>query len=190
MIALDIFCMTFVFKQWFKGSLRNLCMTVDSSIYNHPKLEPAQDTSAGDWISKLLYIYTIDYFSEQEGKNCWYLHMDDSQRRAAWENPVSKVPTAGAWLSHGGREETLITPSWMVGEGLTPEGQQQGGCGGWGSPGFCVGRWFCESTRVINLCKCVHANPFLLHLKLREKVLKLIPFLRQTIQKRIKEEVK
>ena len=164
----------------------NLYMTVDSSVYNHPKLEPAQGTSAGDWISKLLC--TIDYFSATRRKEL-LIRMDDSQRRAAWKNPVSKVPTLGVYLADGGQEETLITPAWGVGEGLTPEGQQQGGCGGWGSPGFCVGQWFCESTCVINSCKCVHTNPFLLHLKLRDKVLKLIPFLRQTIQKRIKEEV-
>lgn len=55
-------------------------MTVDSSVYNHPKLEPAQGTSAGDWISKLLY--TIDYFSATRRKEL-LIHMDDSQRRAA-----------------------------------------------------------------------------------------------------------
>ena len=68
MIVLDIFCMTFVFKQWFKGSLRNLSMTVDSSIHNQPKLEPAQGPSAGDRISKLVYIHMIAYFSATRRK--------------------------------------------------------------------------------------------------------------------------
>ena len=127
MIALDIFCMTFVFKQWFKGSLRNLCMTVDSSIYNHPKLEPAQGTSAGDWISKLLYIYTIDYFSATRRKELL-------------------IPTHG-WLSEtccmrepsleGSYRRSLVIPWWARGD---PHHSSVNGGGGPDSRGPAAGR--------------------------------------------------
>ena len=178
--------MTFVFKQWFKGSLRNLCMTVDSSVYNHPKLEPAQGTSAGDWISKLLHIYTIDYFSATRRKELL-------------------IPAHG-WLSEtccvrelGSYRRSLVIPRWAGGDphhssvrggGPDSKGPAAGRLCRMRRSWVLCGRWFCDSTRVINSCKCVHTNPFLLYLKLRDKVLKLIPFLRQTIQKRIKEEVK
>ena len=163
MIVLGKFSMIFVFKQWFKSSLRNLYVNVDSSIHNHPKLEPTQCTSAGDWISKLVRPYDGTFLSNRKERTIDTYNMDESQRHSAeWRNPVSKVPTVGFYFYESrqkakqwGRSRDQWFPGLRVGEGLGPEG----GCGWWSCPGFCVWWWLrvLNCTHVLKLIK-VHTH--------------------------------